>query len=67
MTKLLTAMQAILLIHVPAKFRSFTIEGSSHLSNCLFFFLNSEYILKLFIRHMPQLCFVCLLEFSQTN
>jgi hypothetical protein len=35
-TKLLTSMQAILLIHVPAKFRSFTIEGRSRLSNCSF-------------------------------
>jgi hypothetical protein len=35
-TKPLTTMQAILLIHMLAKFRTTPIEGSSHLSNSSF-------------------------------
>uniref|UniRef100_A0A453HZQ1 Retinoblastoma-associated protein N-terminal domain-containing protein n=1 Tax=Aegilops tauschii subsp. strangulata TaxID=200361 RepID=A0A453HZQ1_AEGTS len=41
----LVAILAILLIHVPAKFRSFTIEGSSHLSKYSHLYI-SYYFLK---------------------
>jgi hypothetical protein len=60
--KLLTAMQAILLIHMLAKFRA-SIKGSSHLRNCSFLNIFLNYSLS----YAHSYVFVCLFEFSQTN